>query len=782
MKIRPSTTPLWFSVMARFRSILGAPPLVLCLLVLSSAVTSRALAAPPEKTGVTNVMIAGDKERSVVTIKTNKRPTYSVRVADKGNQIVVELSGAVIKGAPAAILDGTELVSGVLTQTFEGTTTRVMIRLANQASYAVSASDEGLTIALTPSQKTTAATAKPAPAEAAKVEAPTLRDVRFEHRTGKDVVTIELSRGVKYDTKSTDGTSRLELKGVGVSSKLERTLDVAAFRGAVRSVSTFKKDDMLVIEVDRVAEAKSFVSDENGIITWTFTTGELSSSETGKGADGGAARRSRTISREEVPEDLPKIETRYVDDPLVREVEPERADAFLPSMAGQVATPGATTADAAADGKQVRAQGRRIDLDLKDADIHDVLRLIADVGRVNIVTADNVTGSVTIRLRNVPWDQALETVLQAKGLGMVRRGNMIRVATLADLNKERELALARRKSEFQLAPLETRLIPISYANAADLMDRAKDLQSPRGSLAVDARTNVIIARDVTGNLNQIEELVRALDTQTPQVLIEARIVEASSRFSRDVGIQWGGDAVMSQGTGNDTGIAFPNSIGLAGGARGQQNIDEGFRGANPNYVVNLPAAVGPGSGGALSMLFGSVDGNFNLGVRLSAAESSGLIRIVSSPRILTLDNKTARISTGTLIPYSQIGAQGVQTSFQEAKLQLLVTPHVTADGSVSMQVKVNRDTPDFGQTGPRGEPTIRKREAETELLVQDGHTAVIGGIYQRNMSRGVDQVPLLGDIPILGFIFQHRTATDDREELVIFITPRIVNRAESLGR
>ncbi|MDP9002189.1 MAG: type IV pilus secretin PilQ, partial [Myxococcota bacterium] len=197
---------------------------------------------------------------------------------------------------------------------------------------------------------------------------------------------------------------------------------------------------------------------------------------------------------------------------------------------------------------------------------------------------------------------------------------------------------------------------------------------------------------------------------------------------------------------------------------------------------NLPAAVGSGSGGALGMTFGSIDNTLNLSLRLSAAESSGLVRIVSSPRIMVLDNREARINQGTLIPFAQVSALGVQTTFQEAKLQLLVRPHVTADGSVSMHVKLNRDEPDFNQTSPRGDPTILKREAETDLLVMDGHTAVIGGIYTRNTGRNLDQIPFFGDIPILGVLFQRRRASDSRNELVIFITPRIVNRSEALGR
>src|SRR5690606_13736626 len=357
--------------------------------------------------------------------------------------------------------------------------------------------------------------------------------------------------------------------------------------------------------------------------------------------------------------------------------------------------------------QQRQYTGRRIDLDLKDADIHNVLRLLADVGQVNIVTSDSVSGSVTIRMRNVPWDQALDVVLQAKGLGLVRQANMIRVAPLAELEKEREMQIARRMQEVKLAPLETRLIPISYAQASSIQERAQPLLSERGTIAVDERTNVLIVRDIAGNLNQIEELARSLDTQTPQVLVEARIVEATSRYLRDVGIQWGGDATFSAATGNPTGVSFPNSVGIVGGASDSDTPTAGLspfttRVANPNFAVNLPAAVGTGSGGALGLTVGSIDNNFNLALRLSAAEASGMLRILSSPLILTLDNSEARISQGTLLPFSQVSAQGVQTTFQEAKLQLLVRPHVTADGSVAMRVKINRDEPDFNQTSADG--------------------------------------------------------------------------------
>jgi type IV pilus assembly protein PilQ len=204
--------------------------------------------------------------------------------------------------------------------------------------------------------------------------------------------------------------------------------------------------------------------------------------------------------------------------------------------------------------------------------------------------------------------------------------------------------------------------------------------------------------------------------------------------------------------------------------------------ADPNFVVNFPAPAGTGQGGAIGISLGSLAGNFNLAVRLSAFETTGHVRIISSPRILTLDNHSATISQGTSIPYSQVSAQGVQTGFQEARLALTVTPHVTSDGAVSMEVAISRDEPDFNQTSARGDPTILKRQATTNLLVQDGHTAVIGGIYTRNTGYGLQRVPFFGEIPIIGILFRHSNNRDGRSEMLIFLTPRIVNRSEALVR
>jgi type IV pilus assembly protein PilQ len=425
-----------------------------------------------------------------------------------------------------------------------------------------------------------------------------------------------------------------------------------------------------------------------------------------------------------------------------------------------------------------RYTGRRIDLDFRGADIHNILRLLSDVGQVNIVTSDDVKGEVTIKMKNVPWDQALEVILRAKLLGQVREGNLIRVAPLTVLEKEIEQDLARQRAMIDVLPTETRLIGISYADAHAIQDRVKDLLSPRGRVSVDDRTNQLIVSDVSRNLQLVEDLVRNLDTQTSQVIIEARIVEASSNFTRQIGVQWGGSGFRDATHANPTGLSFPYNIAAGGGAVDSQTPRGGLNGvgaASPDFAVNLPAAVGTGSGGALGLMLGSVNGAFNLNLRLSALETTGQVRILSSPRISTLDNVEASINQGVSIPISIVSAQGIQTVFVEANLGLTVKPHVTHEGTVVMTIHVTRNEPDFVNTGARGDPTIRRKDAKTVMLVQDGETAVIGGIYQRNSGLSFSKVPFFADLPFIGFFFRTRKENDDREEFLVFITPRIAN-------
>jgi type IV pilus assembly protein PilQ len=769
---------------------------------IASVLTVPSVFADSVGNHVRDVKVAMLGAETDVEITGTSSPDYNVVVDDGGNRLLVDLANADVAGAKTAITSPVGVVGGILTTQLktEGSTTprtRLAVNLTKHATFRVHRDGTTLHITLRPGEVTKVldSPAPLAPAPQASVITPEVKEVRFERvapttlaadaagscASGCDRVTIALSAVPSYNlTASPNGNARLELKGARVSEGAARTVDVSSYQGFLHTVASFFDvgQDTAIIEISRTGDSQGTVTVEGSNLVWSFELPKAVKATLAKAAAAGhgETRKVVTLAREAGSPDVPKIETSILN---------------LEDGSTVATTAGAQAGFTSGVNAQISGlghyNGRRIDLDLKDADVHNILRLLAEVGHVNIVTGDDVSGNVTIRMRNVPWDEALDVVLQAKGLGMQRAGNLIRVAPMAQLNKERELRLAQLKQELDLAPLETRLIPVSYAHAAELQARAKDLLSPRGSMAVDERTNVIIARDISGNLNHVEELVRSLDTQTPQVLIEARIVEATSNYNRDIGIQWGGTSNFSAATGNATGLSFPSSVSLSGGNYDNNSPTAGLSPytrtvTTPNFAVNLPAAVGTDSGGALGLSLGSIDNAFNLALRLSALESSGLVRIVSNPRILTLDNHDARINQGTLIPYSQVSAQGVQTSFQEAKLQLLVKPHVTADGSVSMHVKVNRDEPDFNQTAANGAPTILKREAETELLVMDGHTAVIGGIFTRNTGRNLDQVPFFGDIPILGVLFQRRRANDQRGELVIFITPRIVNRADALGR
>jgi type IV pilus assembly protein PilQ len=354
----------------------------------------------------------------------------------------------------------------------------------------------------------------------------------------------------------------------------------------------------------------------------------------------------------------------------------------------------------------------------------------------------------------------------------------VRVAPAIELEKERKDALEAQKARALLEPLRVRLIPVNYALAGDVSDKIKDVLSDRGAVTVDTRTNVLIVKDIAENLAKAEGMVRNLDTQTPQVLIESRIVEAATQFTREIGIQWGGNAGFAPNTNNATGLTFPSTATVSGAAGGTPNAGTA---ANPNFAVNLPAAIGPGSGAGLGFIFGSAGGAFNLNLRLSALENNGVVKTVSAPKIATLDNQESSISQGVSIPFAQVSAAGVQTAFIEARLELKVTPHVTSDGSILMKISATNNQPNAGITGANGQPSISRKEAKTQMLIRDGDTSVIGGIYTRATGVQVNTVPLFGNIPVLGWLFKHQADTDARTELLIFITPRILNRQQVLA-
>ncbi|WP_230470271.1 type IV pilus secretin PilQ [Lujinxingia vulgaris] len=575
-----------------------------------------------------------------------------------------------------------------------------------------------------------------------------VRSVRLETGDdGRSRIVVQLDRpGQVETTRSRDGRAVMILNDVALPEHLERTLAADSQGGAVRFVSSFvdARTNTVRMEAELNSEASARLSQSGNELVWEFAPEQAQPAQQ-LAADTAPRRVQDGQSVTSAPPSYPRVVTD-------------------PSQVSSV--PGMSR--------------KRITIDLRNADVQNVLRLVATEGGVNIIAGDGVEGVVTMRLRNVPLDQVFLNILQALQLGFEVRGNVIRVAPASVLSEEEAARAEARTRAQRVQPLEVFLLPVNYATADELVSQVQGLLSPRGSVSVDARTNTLIIKDLRENLTSIRMLVETLDSQVPQVLIEARIVETSDTFSRQIGVQWGGDIGFSQGTGNPTGLIFPNVLGLAGGATDGQTPVAGTS-SNPNFAVNLPAPVGTGAGGAIGLTMGSVGGAVNLNLRLSALEEAGHAKIVSAPRILTMDNKEASISQGTSIPISVVGAAGVQTVFVDATLELTVTPHVTPDGNIRLSIDATKNEPDFQNTGARGDPTIIQRQATTELLIPDGDTTVIGGIYTRNAGHSVSAVPFLHRIPILGFFFKTQSESERRSELLIFITPRIVNRAESLG-
>lgn len=576
----------------------------------------------------------------------------------------------------------------------------------------------------------------------------TVRGIRLETTPeGRSRIVVELDRPGQFETLPwKDSRAVMILNNVELPRHLERTLSADAQGGAVRFVSSFsQRDGQVRMEAELRSDASEMIHQEGNQLVWEFASAVAKGGQGGLGEDAQPRRSADGESFTAAPPNYPRVV-----------VDPTRVSS-VPGMSR-----------------------KRLTIDLRNADIQNVLRLIAQEGGVNIIASSGVTGAVTMRLRSVPLDEVFLTILQSLQLGFELRGNVIRVAPQSVLVAEESARIEARVRAQRVQPLEVFLLPINYASAGDLSAQVGGLLSPRGSVTVDDRTNTLIIKDLPENLGAIRMLIESLDAQVPQVLIEARIVETNDTFSRQIGVQWGGDISFSQGNGNPTGLIFPSVLGVAGGATDGQTPTQGTS-ANPNFAVNLPAPAGTGAGGAIGLTMGSVGGGVNLNLRLSAMEEAGHAKIVSSPRILTLDNRQATISQGTSIPISVVSAAGVQTVFVDATLELTVTPHVTPDGNIRLAIQATKNEPDFQNTGARGDPTIIRRQAETELLIKDGDTTVIGGIYTRNAGHSLSVVPFFHKIPVLGFFFRTTSESERRSELLIFITPRIVNRAEALG-
>jgi len=406
-------------------------------------------------------------------------------------------------------------------------------------------------------------------------------------------------------------------------------------------------------------------------------------------------------------------------------------------------------------GKMYR--GEPITLRLKDADIRDLLRSFSEFSGLNFVIQPGVRGTVTVELTDVPWDQALDLILKTNDLGYDLEGNILRIAPLSKLREEAEAEQALRAAQAQAVPLATVIKRVSYATAGQvaqvLKSGSNSILSRRGTVIVDARTNTLIIKELPDFIDTVIAVIETLDIPEPQVMIEARIIETTKRFSRTLGINWGFSGIASAATGNSTGLIFPNNGTVDGG-------------------VDLTQA----GNGVLGITMGNVLNTLQLDVALQAAENEGLINILSAPRITTLNNQSASIQSGLQIPIQTVSNNTVSVQFVNATLSLQVTPHVTAEGTVLMDIAIQKREPllAFAVTGAANAP-ISTKDAATKVIVRDGGTTVIGGIYEVSSDEGQDKVPGLSKVPLLKHLFKNNRQSEENEELLIFITPRVVN-------
>ncbi|MFZ5475342.1 MAG: type IV pilus secretin PilQ [Myxococcota bacterium] len=419
-----------------------------------------------------------------------------------------------------------------------------------------------------------------------------------------------------------------------------------------------------------------------------------------------------------------------------------------------------------------RSSARRMSIDLQDADISTVFRFVADFADINIIASDDVQGKVTVRLKDVPWDEALAAVLQAKGLGAQQLGgNIVRVAPIETIKAEQQAALEAKRATLDLEELSVYVAPLNYATANEVTDQVTSVLSDRGSVQVDERGNQLIIRDAESNIAQARELLKAMDKPNRQVTIEARFVEAATSASSALGIQWGGEVDASGNTGYPTGWFFPSTIGVGGGIANSVTRGESFYTAGTeSLLVDLGTSE---SSGAISFALGSIPGLVDIDVRLSAAERDGWGKVISSPRVTTLDNEEANVVQGARVPFTSVSNGGTQVQFIDANLELTVTPHITAEGTIFMDIDISNDRPDFSTT-VNGNPAIQTKSLTTRVLVPDGDTAVLGGVYATTETWSQERIPLLGKIPIIGYLFKNSFKTHEQNEMLVFITPHIV--------
>jgi type IV pilus assembly protein PilQ len=754
-------------------------------LVLVAALTAApAFALEPANVGATQIGTNADV--TVVRIALDgagARPTVSPFRQTNPERLVLDIAGATLTAGAVPAIGG--LVSRAEYGTFNDGTdnVRLTLWLTGPAQWDIKSEAGAIVLSLTPgavSDPLAEALGAPAAGDVklsgpqAPINGAALTSLDFQQKDRVSRLLIGAQDVEPAVSQPSRNTIAIDLPGARIAESLGRELDTRFFYSAVDSVKASPTAAGARITVVLREGAEYEVSRESGltVISIQIPADILAKRE--------AALKGAAVSRA-VPAAPSTPETNggqglsnsKGSEVLItgsgRSVDPQAVF----GTGGGSSSPGSLSfATDVKSASSTRSTGKRMSIDLQEADIHVVFRFIADFADINIITSDDVAGKVTVRLKDVPWDEALGAVLQAKGLGAQRLGNIIRVAPLETIKAEQQATLESEKASADLAELQLYVAPLNYAQADELTEQVTAVLSPRGSVQVDSRGNQLIVRDRAENVAQIRELLRTLDKPNRQVSIEARFVEATSNFTRSLGIQWGGMVDASAATGYPTGAFFPNNIGVSGGTLANGDSDSTFFTAGADSLLVDLAATGTPAG-ALALSLGSIPGLIDLDARLSAVEAEGWGKIISSPRVTALDNEEATVIQGARVPFETTSQNGTQVQFVEANLELAVTPHITSEGTIFLDIMVSNDRPDFANAVD-GNPQITTKSITTRVLVPDGDTTVLGGVYATSESWSQTRVPGLGSIPIIGLLFKNSEKNRDQNEMLVFITPRIV--------
>ncbi|MFN7144229.1 MAG: type IV pilus secretin PilQ [Myxococcota bacterium] len=735
---------------------------------LAGIVLAMALVGAPalaaELPSVSGAQIGTHADATVVRIALagNGSPTVSPFRQTNPERLVLDIAGAKLASGAGAVSGG--LVSKAEFGTFNDGTdnVRVTLHLTGQAKWNVASEPGAIVLTLTPGAVSDPlADALGAPSAGGvklsgpqAVAGPALTTLDFQQKDRVSRILIGAQDAEPAVSQPSRSTIAIDLPGARIPESLGRELDTRFFYSAVDSVKAAPTAAGARVTVQLREGAEYEVSRENGLTVVSIQVPADILAKREAALQGAAVNRAvpaapstpgtnggQGLSNSSNSEVLITGNGRSVDPQAVF------------GSGGGSGTPGGYSFATDVKGSTAsRSTGKRMSIDLQEADIHTVFRFIADFADINIITSDDVEGKVTVRLKDVPWDEALGSVLQAKGLGAQRYGNILRVAPLETIKAEQQAALEADKATDDLAELQLYVAPLNYAQADELTGQVTAVLSPRGSVQVDARGNQLIIRDNEEQVAQIRELLRTLDKPNREVSIEARFVEASSTFSRDLGITWGSNLEASAATGYPTGAFFPSSI-------------------SESLSVDLGV---PSGDNFLEFTLGSIPGVVDLSARISALEAEGWGKVISSPRVRALDNEEAVVVQGARIPYvADNGTQGNTVQFVEANLELAVTPHITSDDTIFLDIKLSNDRPDFS-AAVNNNPSIATKSITTRVLVPDGDTAVLGGVYATTETFAQNRIPFLGSIPIIGYLFKNTMKQREQNEMLVFITPRIV--------